>query len=106
MTELDSAEVSASLFAAESGGDPLVVLEERVGGLVERHREALTEIEGLKSQLVERERETQRLRDESVELRRVRDEVLRRIDGLLAVTPAFVLGIMLLLEVLQRGPSP
>ncbi len=32
--------------------------------------------------------------------------LLDRIDGLLAATPAFVLGIMLLLEVLQRGPSP
>ena len=84
MSESVGAAAGEPLFAGENGEDLLGLLERRVEALVGRHREALALVEDLRSQLAERDREIERLGEEAAETRRVRDEVLRRIDGLLA----------------------
>ncbi|MCE2392237.1 MAG: hypothetical protein J4G09_12260 [Proteobacteria bacterium] len=84
MSESIDAAAAPLVFADENGKDLLGVLERRVEELLDRHREALSSIEDLQAQLAERGREVERLAGEAAALRRVRDEVQGRVDGLIA----------------------
>ena len=83
MDESIDAATLAPAFGEENGKDPLGVLEQRVEALLDRHREALARIADLQSQLSERGREVEQLAGELAGLRRLRSEVLDRVDGII-----------------------
>ena len=67
----------------DSGKDLFGVLEQRIEALVDRHREAVDKIEDLRAQVVERDRRISELNGQVATLQRVRNEVLRRVEGLI-----------------------
>ena len=67
----------------DSGKDLFGVLEQRIEALVDRHREAVANIEDLRAQVVERDRRISELNGQVATLQRVRNEVLRRVEGLI-----------------------
>ena len=82
----DSAEglarTAAESRTAESG-DLLLMLEQQIGYLIQRHRETRKTVDELRAVLSDRERKIAALEQQIGETRKLRNEVVSRVDALI-----------------------
>jgi chromosome segregation ATPase len=82
--QADGLRAPASPSARAGASDLLVLLEERIARLIERHRDARRTIAELRSQLKERDRRVGELNERVYALGRVRADARKRVDRLIA----------------------